>query len=338
MKHIKGFKALNEAKEDGLEIMDALVNTPEGKDLVSLICIHKTFSDAFVMKKTGRIHISGAGSKTYIDKFDSFYGYESLSNGKPFGRETFNSITELLRGIWSNIIAKQLIIPIGDKKEVIRSWVESNILPGEKLTVDEIGEKYTVGNNLYLPDLSRIENESKLFKRLNSVFNVSLTKINNRYYTLDFLLDKWGDFSFESKKYPNSAPTRLSVSITAKFNGKSSRKSSVIDQKITLTNSDNIIKDFEKCMKPIIEDIEKYIINWDLSNPVILRFLIKFIIYGDNDTTTDLNMIADEIINKNNYKTINTIKGNYPALWKIIRDKMGDSADLASDMGALGLY
>ena len=174
MKHIKGFKALNESKEDGLEIMNALVNTPEGKDLVSLICIrHKTFSDSFEMKRTGRIHIIGGGSKTYIDKFGDVYGYESVSQGKPFGRETFNTIAELLRGIWSNIISKQLVVPIGHKKDVIRSWVESNILPGEELTVDDIEVKYVDSNNLHLPDLSIIEKESKLFYRLNSVFNVS---------------------------------------------------------------------------------------------------------------------------------------------------------------------
>ena len=333
MKHIKEFKALNEAKEDGLEIMDALVNTPEGKDLVSLICIrHKTFSDSFEMKRTGRVHIIGGGSKTYIDKFGDVYGYESVSQGKPFGRETFNTISELLRGIWSNIISKQLVVPIGHKKDVIRSWVESNILPGEELTVDDIEAKYIDSNNLHLPDLSRIEKESKLFSRLNSVFNVSLTKNSDDFYSLGFQFNKWGIFTFESKKYPNSAPSPLSVYIKSKFSG----KSSCLNTKITLANSDTIIKDFEKFMKPIIENIERFIINWDLNNPEILSALIKFIIEGNNDDIISLSTIADLIIAKNEFRTMNKVKDTYPELWRIIQDKMGDSADLASDMGALG--
>lgn len=334
MKHIKGFKALNEAKEDGLEIMDALVNTPEGKDLVSLICtVHKTFSDTFEMKKTGRIHISGAGSKTYIDKFGDFYGYESVSQGKPFGRETFNTIPELLRGIWSNIASKQLVTPIGDKKDNIKSWIESNILPGEELTVNEIGNKYVVGNNLKFPDLSRIEKESKLLNRLKSVFPVTLVKGDDRYYTLNFTISKWGNLIFKPNKFPNMNHIGVGVNIIAKCKGKSSIDG---NSNITLTNSNTVIEDFEKLMKPVIENIEKYIIKYDINNPEVLLFLIKAIIYDTEDSSIGLEQIADQIIDSNSFNNINIVKDSYPELWKIIQDKMGDSADLASDMGTLG--
>jgi hypothetical protein len=333
MKHIKEFKALNESKEDGLEIMDALVNTPEGKDLVSLICTrNKTFADSFEMKRTGRIHIHGGGSKTYIDKFGDVYGYESVSNGKPFGRETFNTIAELLRGIWSNIIAKQLVTPIGDKKDNIKSWVESNILPGEGLTVYEIGDKYAVGNNLQFPDLSRIEKESALFNRLNSIFNITLIKENNRYYTLNFTVNKWGDYTFKSTRYPNMGPLVIGIGITSKCKG----KSTVASNSITLTNSNTIIEDFENLMKPILKDQERIINAYAFSNPDILSFLIEAVISGNNNSSVGLEQIADQIIDKNELNLINSIKNNHPKLWKIIQDKMGDSADLASDMGALG--
>ena len=201
-----------------------------------------------------------------------------------------------------------------------------------ELTVDDIEVKYIASNNLHLPDLSRIEKESKLFYRLNSVFNVSLTKHSDDYYSLGFQFNKWGIFTFESKKYPNSAPSPLSVYIKSKFSG----KSSCLNTKITLANSDTIIKDFEKFMKPIIENIERFIINWDLNNPEILSALIKFIIEGNNDDIISLSTIADLIIAKNEFKTMNKVKDTYPELWRIIQDKMGDSADLASDMGALG--
>jgi hypothetical protein len=333
MKHIKGFKALNESKEDGLEIMDALVNTPEGKDLVSLICIrHKTFSDSFEMKRTGRIDIIGGGSKTYIDKFGDDYGYESVSQGKTFGRETFNTIAELLRGIWSNIASKQLVIPIGDKKDNIRSWIESNILPGEGLTVDEIGSKYVSGNNLQFPDLSRIEKESRLLDRLRSVFAVTLSKENDRYYTLNFTINKWRNFIFKSNKFSTMSPLGIGVGITAKSKGKSSL---IGNTGITLANYNTVIEDFEKFMKTILEGIEISIISYDISNPEILLFLIKSIIYG-GDSNVGMEEIADQIIANNSFKIINTVKDNYPELWKIIQDKMGDSADLASDMGTLG--
>lgn len=338
MKHIKEFKALNESKEDGLEIMDALVNTPEGKDLVSLICIrNKTFADSFEMKRTGRIHIHGGGSKTYIDKFGDVYGYESVSNGKPFGRETFNTIEELLRGIWSNIIAKQLVTPIGDKKDNIKSWVESNILPGEGLTVDEIGEKYAVGNNLQFPDLSRIEKESELFSRLKSVFDVTLIKENNRYYQLNFIINKWGDYIFKSTKFPTMASLVVGIDIISKCKGKSSSsRSSILTSTITITNSNTVIEDFENLIKSILKEIVKNFNNYDISNFDILSFLIEAVISGSDNSIIDLEKIADLIISKNEFKIMDAVKNSHPELWKIIQDKMGDSADLASDMGALG--
>jgi hypothetical protein len=339
MKHIKEFKALNESKEDGLEIMDALLNTPEGKDLVSLICIrHKTFSDSFEMKRTGRIHIIGGGSKTYIDKFGDVYGYESVSQGKPFGRETFNTISELLRGIWSNIIAKQLVVPIGDKKDSIRSWVESNILPGEGLTVDEIGEKYAVGNNLQFPDLSRIEKESALFSRLKSVFDVTLIKENNRYYQLNFIINKWENYIFKSTKFPSMASLSVGINIISKCKGKSSfSRSSILTSNITLTNSNTVIEDFENLIKPILKQAEKDLNKYDISNSDILSFLIEAVISGSDDSSIGLDQIADQIIAKNELNIINSVKNNDPKLWKIIEDKMGGrKANLASNLGSLG--
>ena len=338
MKHIKEFKALNESKEDGLEIMDALVNTPEGKDLVSLICIrYKTFADSFEMKRTGRIHIHGGGSKTYIDKFDGAYGYESVSQGKPFGRETFNTIAELLRGIWSNIASKQLTIPTGDKKNNIRSWIESNILPGEGLTVDEIGEKYADGNNLQLPDISRIEKESGLFSRLKSVFDVTLIKENNRNYQLNFIINKWEDCIFKSPKFPSMASLAVGIDITAKCKGKSSSsRNSMLTSSITLTNSNTVIEDFENLINPILKEIEKILNNYGISNPDILSLLIEAVISRRDNSSIGIEQIADLIIDKNQLNLINSVKNNHPKLWRIIQDKMGDSADLASDMGSLG--
>ena len=37
MKHIKYFSSINESYQDGIEIIDAIRNTPEGRDLQKLL-------------------------------------------------------------------------------------------------------------------------------------------------------------------------------------------------------------------------------------------------------------------------------------------------------------
>ena len=121
MKHLIGFSQLNEAKQDGLEIMDAIINTPEGKDLTAAIGIPGlTVADLFEPKNTGRVWIRGTyGSKSYIEKINGIYSLISLSNGKIFAQEDYNTIKECLRGAWSNAIGKKAT-SIGLKKKDYR--------------------------------------------------------------------------------------------------------------------------------------------------------------------------------------------------------------------------
>jgi hypothetical protein len=49
-----------------------------------------------------------------------------------------------------------------------------------------------------------------------------------------------------------------------------------------------------------------------------------------------LSILADAIIDMNDLKLLSVIKDEAPALNKEIKTKMGDSADLASDLGSLG--
>jgi hypothetical protein len=59
---------------------------------------------------------------------------------------------------------------------------------------------------------------------------------------------------------------------------------------------------------------------------------------GKLDITPEpaLSALADAIIDQNDLKLFSDIKEEAPALHKMIQSKMGDSADLASDLGSLG--
>jgi hypothetical protein len=171
MKYLKGFKQINESHQDGLEIMDAIQNSPEGKDLCKILGIDVNLAtEIFDLKKTGRIYLLGAGSKTYIEKNSNYYYFISISQGKYFGEESFPTIKELLRALWSNILGKQLTY-LGIKKEDLRNWVENNIAPGSQLSKKEILDRFLTSNNKRLPDLSLIP-QSRVFKILDAFFDV----------------------------------------------------------------------------------------------------------------------------------------------------------------------
>ena len=184
MKHIKRFSQLNESKQDGLEIMDAIINSPEGKDLVASINYDESLhpgqskiplTDLFDLKNTGRVWIKGTyGSKSYIEKIDGSYTLRSLSNGKIFAQEDYHNIKDCLRGAWSNKLGKRST-SLGIKKEDYREWLETNIEPGQELNHEEllsIFHKEKTGKEL--PDLREVIKNTPIYKSIKKFFPSSI--------------------------------------------------------------------------------------------------------------------------------------------------------------------
>jgi len=255
MKYLKGFKQINESRQDGLEIMDAIQNSPEGKDLCKILGIglNRTLTETFDLKKTGRIYLLGAGSKTYMERSGDTYYFESVSNGKPFATETFPTINELLRGLWSNILGKQLTY-LAIKKVDLRNWVENNIAPGSQLSKKEILDRFLTSNNKRLPDLSLIP-QSRVFKILDTFFDIkyelySQTDID---YSLSFPatrifdINLCNDISLSHYDFNN---TIFYTNISPKL--KCVNESN--DRSIDLCYSDNFLNDFDKILLRKIEE------------------------------------------------------------------------------------
>jgi hypothetical protein len=180
MKHIKNFISLNESYQDGVELIDVIKNTPEGRDLQKIVLGH-SFDTSFDLKRTGRVYLTNYGSKTSIERIaNGRYSITSLSNGVPFWTEYYDSIPELIRGAWSNAVAKR-ISGSGMKKEDIRNWVLANIPIGSELSAVEILNSYTEKNSIEFLDANEIEN-TEIIRKLQSIFlNDDVIKIENQY-------------------------------------------------------------------------------------------------------------------------------------------------------------
>jgi hypothetical protein len=180
MKHIKNFTSLNESYQDGVELIDAIKNTPEGRDFQKIVLGH-SFDTSFDLKRTGRVYLTNYGSKTSVERIaNGRYSITSLSNGVPFWTEYYDNIPELLRGAWSNAVAKR-ISGSGMKKEDIRNWVLANIPIGSELSAVEILNSYTEKNSIEFLDANEIEN-TEIIRKLQRIFlNDDVIKIEDQY-------------------------------------------------------------------------------------------------------------------------------------------------------------
>ena len=208
MKHIKNFTSLNESYQDGVELIDAIKNTPEGRDFQKIVLGH-SFDTSFDLKRTGRVYLTNYGSKTSVERIaNGRYSITSLSNGVPFWTEYYDNIPELLRGAWSNAVAKR-ISGSGMKKEDIRNWVLANIPIGSELSAVEILNSYTEKNSIEFLDANEIEN-TEIIRKLQSIFlNDDVIKIEDQYrpprakLTLDLGNTVFGDiFGFDTYRHP----------------------------------------------------------------------------------------------------------------------------------------
>jgi hypothetical protein len=328
MKYLKGFKQINESHQDGLEIMDAIQNSPEGKDLCKILGIDVNLAtEIFDLKKTGRIYLLGAGSKTYIEKNSNYYYFISISQGKYFGEESFPTIKELLRALWSNILGKQLTY-LGIKKEDLRNWVENNIAPGSQLSKKEILDRFLTSNNKRLPDLSLIP-QSRVFKILDAFFDVKYELYSQTdIYILSFPFTRIFDINLCSPLSNYDFNNTIYIRPKLKCDNKSNDNHTDID----LCYSDNFLNDFDKILLKKLESSYERIKGLWLESECLKNYLSPLI-------QSIISMAKDEnygnVLNQENIivDTIeNTIKNNPIDFRKIISalEKSGKFPDIVN--------
>ena len=298
MKHLRYFNSLNESHQDGVELIDAIKNTPEGRDLQKIILGHYPFDDSFELKRTGRVYLKNYGSKTFIERSSGGgYSITSLSNGVPFWTEYYNTIPVLLRFAWSNVVSKK-ISGSGVKKEDVRNWVYNNIPIGSELSSEEIMDMYTESNSIEFLDIRDVE-KTDIIKKIKTIFlNDDIIKMNldPRYQYLDLMLDL-GDtivgniFKFEANWIARKEMTRGVINLRIEPVSSDSKNSLKVDSygrsKLKLKKSDNLDKVLEGFILKFIKLVSKYFRDWDFINKVkpeinISDFIIS-IIEGNSD-------------------------------------------------------
>jgi hypothetical protein len=355
MKHLKGFLQLNEAKQDGIEIMDFISTSPEGSDLMEIIGNGRPIADVFDLKRTGRLWILGSyGSKTYIEKTpEGKYGIYSLSNGVIFSSEVYDTIQQTIRALWTNAMGKK-ITSLGIKKKDYRDWAESTIQPGLGLSPEELISRYSSDKGLSgVPDVKTILNSSAKIKMLKIFFDeLSIEQgFKKGYFLINIPLKSKivPEDCFNNPAYASSS-YRLAITIPVipKAAGKSKiAKRDARSAEIILAGNNPEV-DFERLLGNLIK---RFTVQSDeYSANVIYKYIsrcpivisILNIISDSLDTNSPVaedifNQLADKIIAQGDLKSLSQVEKQVPVLWDIIVNKMGDrKAKTASRLGDLG--
>jgi hypothetical protein len=355
MKYIRSFSSINESHQDGLEIIDALKNSPEGKDLFTVANDGNpvpNFDEMFELKRTGRVWFRGGGSKTFIERQDGLYCFESISQGKYFGRECYPTIKECLRGLWTNIIGKRSTT-LGIKKDVFREWINNNITPGRELSLNDISNEYLKEKGILAPDLSQIP-MTPIFKTIKSLFEITYTG-SGKSYVLS--IDVTKPFGINMCNYPSHGSAVLGV--TSKVSGKSRL---LIDREgqIILCDANNLEKDFTRLFiswftKFLSEDSNNFnnfinlstLMKYEFNEDVIcaelyeiLRFILDTFKEG-SDSSDKVSYLLELMIKKSPIVFTKLIKsmgqsGAYPDIVKKYNDSHGELIRGGSMLGRFG--
>lgn len=354
MKHIKRFSQLNESKQDGLEIMDAIINSPEGKDLAAAINYDGSLqpgqpkvpiTDLFDLKNTGRVWIKGTyGSKSYIEKIDGSYTLVSRSMSKIFSQEDYPNIKDCLRGAWSNALGKRSA-SLGIKKKDYREWLETNIEPGQELSHQEllsIFHKEKTGKEL--PDLTEVIKNTPVIKPIKKFFPDSIIPDGRiGFMELKIILSGSKDLLLLLCEDPNihRLINTVNMYIPVHFNVKMFRKKTSVTRRsggsgtIEIGTEDpNQEGNIDRLIRELaIESIKGYLSN---RCPLLEEAFIS-IFSGNADNMEEVfDNVADSIISKGEPSLFSQAKKN-PVLWDKIEKKMGSrKSGTASKLGDLG--
>jgi len=220
MQYIKPFNqfSINEALENPLEIIQALRDTPEGRDLVAIAGDYD-FEVIFEHKRTGRVYSTVFGSKMYMDKgVDGNYCWQSLSNGQIFAQGCFRTITECIRDYWSYVASNYLGIG-GKTKQEAKEILKRDIPIGSGLNLEQIERAYRNSKGIPEIDLNDILN-TPAYKVLERLFG-AISYIQNKYLFITF--NPYKPF-IESCDHPYGLKDKLKNSYVETINIRSNSK------------------------------------------------------------------------------------------------------------------
>ena len=307
MKHIKYFSSINESYQDGIEIIDAIRNTPEGRDLQKLLMTYGLeFESVFELKRSGRVYLIRYGSKTYMERTDrGDYVITSLSNSVPFWTERYPNIQQLLRGAFINHVSKRMS-GSGIKKEAVSEWVSGNITPGSEMDLDQIKGMYNSSTGVEYLDIEEVENLPviKNMKLLfpNLEFTIMHGKIAYGVLRIDFSESIFGNpcrFRYR---------TPLNMTIHPQTNeGKNSLSydKGIIKLKKSEDLNSLLSKYISKYIRHRISDIEQYGHNFIEGNPnecwandLIISWIESSSLKDVKDTRSLVEKYLEEIANR----------------------------------------
>lgn len=143
MKHVKTFKLFEAANRQSVtdEIVNALENTVEGKDLLALAS-SKGEDGPYKPIKTGKVEINNLRGKTYITQLEDGKWYHAVyATGRTYGEGIYNSLNDCIRGVWIDFItSSNYIRPQGMNIKEYKKFVDQEInnLIGKNLSTVEI--------------------------------------------------------------------------------------------------------------------------------------------------------------------------------------------------------
>lgn len=147
MRYLETFQLFEAANRQSVtdEIVNALENTPEGKDLLGLAS--KPFRLAadkilYKARKTGKVEINNLRGKTYITQLEDGTWYHAVyATGRTYGEGIYDSLTDCIRGVWVEFITNSTSIrPQGMNIKEYKEFVDQEInnLIGKNLSTVEI--------------------------------------------------------------------------------------------------------------------------------------------------------------------------------------------------------
>lgn len=172
------------------EIVNALENTPEGRDLLALASREFKYSDhikktsRYTARRTGRVEINNLRGRTYITQLDNGKWYHAVeATGRRYGEGYYDTLRECIRGVWRDFILESTsIVPMGMPRKMHKEIAGKELpnLAGKGFTQNQIREHL---RGLYAGGNQMMDSTSPIFSspRWKQIFDfLGLEKLTRR--------------------------------------------------------------------------------------------------------------------------------------------------------------
>ena len=197
MKYIKTYQLFEAVTRQSVtdEIVEALENTVEGKDLLSL-ARSSTSGDLYKPRRTGRVEINYLRGKTYITQLENGKWYHAVeATGRTYGEGVYDSLTDCIRGVWVDFITNSTSIrPQGMPIKTYKKFVDQEInnIMGKNLTIKQVRKHFS---KAYFGGKEPLDETSPIFS--SPRWNQILDFIGLEKATYESLI------KIQSKSFPN---------------------------------------------------------------------------------------------------------------------------------------